>query len=53
MLLGAGEPAGRAPVVPTEEPALFAAPEGDGSAARAQKLDCLLLGDNPPSAAYA
>jgi hypothetical protein len=51
--LWSGEPACGALVVPSEEPALFAPPEGDGSAAGAQKLDCLLIGSDLSSAAYA
>ena len=51
--LWSGEPAAGALVVSSEESALFAPPEGDGSAAGAQELDGLLLGGDLSSAAYA
>lgn len=51
--LWSGETAAGALVVPSEEPALLAPPEGDGSAAGAQELDGLLLGGDLSSAAYA
>jgi len=52
-LLRTSESAAGALVVPSEEPALLAPPKGDGSAAGAQELDCLLIRGDLSSAAYA